>query len=165
MQLMQQKVQKSRTTILPRKSFSRMGPAVLSQPMPPSSSGASTRSFFSPSAFIGSDSSFFSDALPASSSEAAERMQPETAKHPAISKMVAHCHARIPPQVQEIPQAAALVDMHILPGCENRPSEAPHRSRALFGAGRRHHCRLSHFRLAPWNCTSVIPEGVAEFDD
>ena len=35
MQLMQQKVQKSSRTILPRRSFSRSGPAVLSQATPP----------------------------------------------------------------------------------------------------------------------------------
>src|SRR5690349_17506228 len=40
MQLMQQSVQKSSTTTLPRRSFSRTGPAVLSQAVPPSSSGA-----------------------------------------------------------------------------------------------------------------------------
>ena len=40
MQLMQQSVQKSRTTILPRRSLSLSGPAVLSQATPPSSSGA-----------------------------------------------------------------------------------------------------------------------------
>src|SRR5262245_59530086 len=43
MQLMQHRVQKSRITILPRRSFSLIGPAVFSQATPPSSSGASTR--------------------------------------------------------------------------------------------------------------------------
>src|SRR5262245_39316923 len=43
MQLMQQYVQKSSRTILPRRSFSRRGPAVFSQPTPPSSSGALAR--------------------------------------------------------------------------------------------------------------------------
>ena len=43
MQLMQQRVQKSRTTILPRRSLSLRGPAVLSQATPPSSSGAGGR--------------------------------------------------------------------------------------------------------------------------
>src|SRR5262249_24698086 len=41
MQLMQHSVQKSRTTILPRRSLRRIGPAVFSQPEPLSSSGAS----------------------------------------------------------------------------------------------------------------------------
>src|SRR5437899_11372593 len=44
MQLMQQKVQKSRTTILPFRSATLIGPAELSQAMPPSSSGAFWRS-------------------------------------------------------------------------------------------------------------------------
>src|SRR4051794_31678162 len=43
MQLMQQYVQKSSTTTLPRRSLSLTGPAVLSQPTPPSSSGALMR--------------------------------------------------------------------------------------------------------------------------
>src|SRR6516162_5023620 len=40
MQLMQQKVQKSRSTTLPRRSFRVISPLVLSQPDPPSRSGA-----------------------------------------------------------------------------------------------------------------------------
>src|SRR5690606_19451034 len=40
MQLMQQNVQKSRSTTLPRRSFKVIGPAVFSQATPPSNSGA-----------------------------------------------------------------------------------------------------------------------------
>src|SRR6185437_6603033 len=43
MQLMQHSVQKSRRTILPRRSFMRTGPAVFSQATPPFNSGASGR--------------------------------------------------------------------------------------------------------------------------
>src|SRR5262249_28992394 len=48
---MQQYVQKSSTTTLPRRSLRRRGPAVFSQPTPPSSSGARSRSFSSFSFF------------------------------------------------------------------------------------------------------------------
>src|SRR5262245_17689283 len=54
MQLMQQNVQKSRSTTLPRRSRSRIGPEVLSQPTPPSSSGAWARCGAGPSSAAGS---------------------------------------------------------------------------------------------------------------
>src|SRR5262249_45094526 len=61
MQLMQQSVQKSRRTTLPLRSFLiDSGPAVLSQPRPPSSSGAATLRLPSGSSFL---SSFFASAL------------------------------------------------------------------------------------------------------
>ena len=97
MQLMQQRVQKSRRTTLPLRSFlSDSGPAVLSQARPGSNSGAATRlrssargsSFFS-SAFLASafSGAFFSSAVEVGppSIISPKRPSPQPTANPASS--------------------------------------------------------------------------------
>src|SRR5579863_7378865 len=70
MQLMQQNVQKSRSTTFPRRSFSEISPAAFNQPFPPSRSGALIllgKGFSGASPFLASAAFSFSSAAVESS--------------------------------------------------------------------------------------------------